>query len=737
MRKHLFALGVAAVFVSGPALAQVQPYRSWSKLSWSNGYAPAYYDIDQRRVVSLREHLYAAYDAQTPTRELLFDFYFGVRVDGQNHWLTDVAIDEAGYDADSGMVRVVQSVGKVRLTQYFYGPFTSEGPAMIAAIEVSNQGSGSLSDAAIFSIQNLHVGSGDGTASESIRWVDGSFEERGPDGRLVVQTPVPAPTAHGASPYNPWQQVSSGQHLVEVDDSGVIDDAVAGFEWDVSGLGAGKTRTVAVALGYDASGSRSAVDAFLEPSLGADGAAIVATAQADWRDYQASALEPAGLSEDERRVYRRALAILRMSQVREAGPARGQIVASMPPGMWNIAWVRDQAYAIEGLMAAGLHAQARDALSFILEGKAGNYVCCDVEGGPYVGRDYAISVTRYYGNGHEESDWNDKGPNVEFDGFGMTLRNLASYARATGDTAFVNEHAAAIFDGTADVLVSLIETESGLVRADSSIWETHWDYGGRRHHTYTQAAAVAGLRAAAELASVVGRSADASRYSEAAETIAGAIRKELVDPDTQVLRSSLEEKTHYLDGAVVEAFNWGVVPGDGEIADATLDAFRSGLWNADVGRGYRRSDDGDAYDEREWVIIDLRIASAARRAGRAAHADALIGWVTGQARENFDVIPENFNRSTGAFEGEVPMAGFGAGVYVAAMWEGSDGSAPGPGGDGGDGSLPGPDGDPPMATGCGCRLAVPSPSGWAPWLLVLFVLTRRRRRAASSTGSSD
>jgi len=204
-----------------------------------------------------------------------------------------------------------------------------------------------------------------------------------------------------------------------------------------------------------------------------------------------------------------------------------------------------------------------------------------------------------------------------------------------------------------------------------------------------------------------------------------------------VLRSSLEERERYLDGAVVEAFNWGVLPGDGETATSTLDAFRVGLWNADVGRGYRRSDDGDAYDEREWVIIDLRIAAAARRAGRAAHADALVDWVTGQARENFDVIPENFNRFTGAYEGEVPMAGFGAGVYVAAMWEGPGGSSgPGQGGDGGDGSIPGP-GEPPTAIGCACRVEEPSTGSFAPWLVALVALTRRRRRAASSTASSD
>lgn len=727
---------ISTLALGTQADAQVDPFRSWSKLSWSNGFAPGYFDLEQRRVVAFREHLYAAFDENTTTRDLLYDMYFGIRLSGANRWLTDVAIDAAGYDGDTGMVRVVQSVGDVRLTQYFFGPFDSKGPAMIAAIEVENLGGSVLADAAIFSIQNMHIGGGSGTSSESIQWHNGAFEERGPDGRLIVHRPVPSPSIHGATPHNPWQRVAGGMRLVSVDDSGVTDDAVAGFEWDLSGLEPGATRTFAVAIGYDAGGDRQRVDTVLAPSLGPDAGSTIGLARDDWAAYQGQAIEPPGMSEDERKVYRRALAVLRMSQVREGKPSQGQIVASMPPGMWNIAWVRDQAYAIDGLIAAGLHSAARDALGFILEGDAGDYICCDQSGGPYVGRDYAISVTRYYGNGREESDWNHNGPNVEFDGFGMTLRNLERYVLASGDHDFIDEHAQAIFEGTADVLVSLIEEDTGLIRADSSIWETHWENGGRRHHTYTQVAAVAGLRSAAALAGTAGRTEDAGRYREAAETVATAVRGHLVDPSNSVLRSSLEERHSYLDGAVIEAFNWGALPAQGEVANATLDAFRQGLWNSDVGRGYRRSDDGDAYDEREWVIVDLRIAAASRRAGRTDHADEIVDWITGQARMNFDIIPENFNRHTGAFEGEVPMAGFGAGVYVSAMWErgAPDENPGGEGGDAGaDDEVPGPGA--PSPAGCGCQSSGQSPLGLGLLVLAFAAATRRRRRAASSTVS--
>src|SRR5262249_31144713 len=159
---------------------------------------------------------------------------------------------------------------------------------------------------------------------------------------------------------------------------------------------------------------------------------------------------------------------------------------------WNIAWLRDQAYAVRALVRAQLHAEAAAALEFVWGGSAGHYVCCDAAGGPYVGEPYALSVVRYHGNGVEDSDANADGPNVELDGFGLTLAALADHVAATGDDTLVAAHDAQIFARTADVLVHLVEPATGLVRADSSIWETHWEHGGRKHFTYTQAAAVAG-----------------------------------------------------------------------------------------------------------------------------------------------------------------------------------------------------------------------------------------------------
>ena len=66
----------------------------------------------------------------------------------------------------------------------------------------------------------------------------------------------------------------------------------------------------------------------------------------------------------------------------------------------------------------------------------------------------------------------------------------------------------------ADVLVSLQDKATGLIAADSSIWEVHWD-GQQKHFAYTTIAGASGLCSAARLASAAGDTADVTTYNAA------------------------------------------------------------------------------------------------------------------------------------------------------------------------------------------------------------------------------
>jgi MYXO-CTERM domain-containing protein len=125
---------------------------------------------------------------------------------------------------------------------------------------------------------------------------------------------------------------------------------------------------------------------------------------------------------------------------------------------------------------------------------------------------------------------------------------------------------------------------------------------------------------------------------------------------------------------VVEAINWGLVPGTGAIAGATLDSFITHL-QPPSGRGFFRNDDGGWYDQQEWVFIDLRAANAFRLAGRSAVADDLLLWATDQASLNQDLIAELHEATTADYEGAAPMVGFGAGAYLIALADRAAGAA--------------------------------------------------------------
>jgi len=166
----------------------------------------------------------------------------------------------------------------------------------------------------------------------------------------------------------------------------------------------------------------------------------------------------------------------------------------------------------------------------------------------------------------------------------------------------------------------------------------------------------------------------------------------------------------------------------GPAATASLDAWKTGLWNGLTGHGYHRNDDGGSYDEMEWIMVDLRIATALRRDGRpgdVAAADALIAWVTAQARANFDLVPENLDPTTADYAGAVPMVGFGAGAYVLALWDrgavtpmSADGAPAGA--DAGPGPTPAPG-------GCCDAHGGDAPAPLVPVALAALAFLRRRR----------
>lgn len=767
----LVAAGVITSAAAAHALAS--PHRSEEWLPSSNGRAAIAWDQTQHKLVQFLEHPYVAASASAQTRNFAYDSYPGVRVGGTGTWLNAVAPLVTEYVPGTGVVHAVRQLGSLQLDEYDFAPIGLGEYASVMLLEVTQNGSSGPVDA--YSIFNYHLGSGapaPGTDSETLTYdaTRDAYYETGPSGVAFAYLSVAPSTYHGCTPNNPFGLLNAGSNLQnDPGTGGPTTDAVAGFQSSLGTLASG-TRTWAgwiTVLAPDANGA-GAVDRVRAWVNGRSAQQLLADETSSWASWVKPA--PSGASAAEAALAAQSQVVLRMGQVTEPGTGQGQILASVAPGSWNIAWVRDMAYATVALVRTGHYAEAKAAIAFQLGAASGTYAT-------QVGAPYQISVCRYYGDGSEWSDSNADGPNIEFDGFGLFLWELDEYARASGDKASVTQWWPAVKGKVADVLVGLQES-TGLVKPDSSIWEVHWN-GQQKHFAYTTLTAAAGLCAASRLATTAGDSASSATYLAAGQKGRDALLPNLRAPGGALVQSTeaLAAGSGFLDAAVIEAMNLGLVDPTRHTAQATLGVLEAGLV-PQSGRGFMRSDVGDSYSSHEWVFVDLRAERALELEGDATYQSSLFGWNVAQASDNFGEVSELHDPVTADYAGQSPMVGFGAGAYLLALFDRGTPGAPacgayasepanptdgGPdGATGTDGGMPSADGGHPTAdaggtdaspvpgddagdqgdsgaptgstgaskSGCGCGVATTGDG--RPWIfglapLLVLVLRRRNR----------
>lgn len=698
-RLSILALGLCAATLSSTASAQVPPHRSYERLVSSNGHGVVSYDVNARRIDTFLEHAYRFATPRNPdatdlcfaadeSRDLAFDTYFGIRVQSGagasvGTWLPDLPLVAARTEAGTGILvaehlaDAANHGANLEVTTHAFMPIDSDHAALVQVLTIRNVDDVNVS-VTPYALFNFHLGNAAGgrepsSAGEQVAFDPprATFYEYSDQSQgTIAYTALTdlGPTTVSSGPQSAYNALLVGADLDgSTATNGPTTDVAPGMQGNARLLAPGEVTRWAVlvtwALDEDAGPKVDAVHAHL--GAPADAATFVDDERTRWEAWHAEgAAPPASLTPEEEAFFLHNAAMLRMGQVDEAGAPDGQILASLPPGLgnvdaqWNISWVRDMAYATAGLAHAGHLDEAWRALEFQLTAPQGLHIDA-------VGRPYRISITRYFGDGTEESDCNTDGPNIEFDGFGLFLWSLAEYHRQGGDLERIRPYWPVIRDEIADVIVSLQQGD-GLLAADSSIWEVHLN-GNERRFAYTSMAAARGLCDAAVLAEALGESLDASRYQTAGERTRDAIGTLLVD-DNGALGQSLEDVQagqNYADAAAVEAVNWGLVAPDGPIADATFALLFDAL-AVPSGNGLMRNDDGGDYDSQEWVFIDLRVAAALKAAGRNAEADALRQWVEAQAFLNDMQVAELFDRDTANYRGSIPMIGFGAGAWFLA-----------------------------------------------------------------------
>ena len=855
---RLVAAGVLGASFLAPltAKANVPVQRTFFTPASSNGHGAVMLDLSQARLTHFREHLFADEEPQidasgneiwngsqfatVPTRDLLFDAYFGLRQNGNQAWLTGTAVDldKSGYapwkdgkTGGTGVVTMVQTSGNLVATQYFFAPKGLGAAGFVMAMRIQNTGSSAATGVSAFTVHNFHMGYGrpgarvDIDANGETIAFDGTnghadLLERGFAG-VIAGRALGAPSHHGSSDPNAavkiFDVVNNGgtNDLPDLDgEAATADDSVSGFQWDFGDLAAGDEKWAGVAFAHHANpfagqDAETLLDGYVS---GNDAKALVTAEIAAWATFQSSlAVGSWNLSAEEETLARQSAVMLAMGQVQDdhaylrefltkdgearytrfgetlggakatlpdtvAHRGKGAVLASLPPGEWTVAWIRDGSYAATAMAALGMKDEARAALSYYLNAESGRFQSWD-ELKPYSMPPYLISLVRYQGFGVEQTDFNDFGPNLEFDGFGLFLWALQHYEALTGDKTLVDQNWDAVSTKVADVIVALIDPNTGLLKQDSSIWETHWK-GRQRAWTYTNITAARGLCDAATLAARTGDTARAKTYKDAGIALRSAIGQHLTD-SSRALASNVEELQTgegYWDAAVLDGIAFGLFDPKGVVAKATLAGLDKNLGVA-AGVGWSRNDDrfdhsgkddtspwGSEYDSAEWVVTDLRGSVATRLMGDTARSDALLGWVRDQSLANYLAISETYDEATGQYKFNAPMLGFGAGVYALALKDrvapldepacgayfdettlpavtssssagaGGEGGGGGSGGatsttgSGGQGGSGGSSGG--KDSGCGCRAAPTEGSGGMALLAMAAMvgLARKRRR---------
>jgi len=412
------------------------------------------------------------------------------------------------------------------------------------------------------------------------------------------------------------------------------------------------------------------------------------------RNTISACIIPENITAKERNVLEQSISILKMSQVSdyEIFPySHGQILASIRPGLWHTAWVRDGSFAIQAMTRLGMYAEARKGLEFMLKAPSDrfkHYIYRDGKDyGP--GVDYQISLTRYFGNGKEECDYNEAGPNIEYDDFGLFLIAFSDYVNRSGDSSFLKKWEHLVSSKVADATIACIDTNS-LIKADSGPWEHH--LAMPRQYTFTSGACARGLEQYGMLLKKYNK--PYLTYLSAAEKLKqGIIANMLCDKRYFKGNSNdlLKTDHEYYDAGAFEIFANGLIR-DRQLFFSHMEEYKNYLRIKGPRPGYIRLNSNDPYENQEWVFINLRLAMASLLFNEKQEAAELLNFVTSQASVNYNTIPEMYSNrlqmdkvsadarmnniwcncirdKDNQYIGTIPMVGYGSGAYVLSLFE--------------------------------------------------------------------
>ncbi len=590
-----------------------KPHLSANALVSSNGFTAIVYNVNEHQITAMYEHIYKVISSGNQTKNIINSANFIVELNGIKYDLSKISEDEVGYI--NGTNIIYAKYRKMGVEVFYFTTFQIDEPVIVAICRVNKRYKQSK---IYFRASTIYGEITDDISSDVLQIQQMQIKK-------IVKT----------------KTVSRSD-------------------------GTGGEIEKRVFIGIPRSKTKEESEKF---SNLAENDNILNDEIKFWKDFLKIAKFRGKLTKDELKLFNQSIAVLKMAQCREQGRSFGQILASLPPGEWTYTWVRDGVYAINAMIELGYFNEAKSALEFMLKARAGFYKKFVYKDGKDYGvnLDYKITVCKYYGDGVEESDHNENGPNIELDGFGLFLWAFGNYVEKTGDIDFAVLYWDTVTTKIADVLISSID-RYGVIRAESGPWERHLP---GKHYAYTTIAGIKGLRSIAKVAGLLKDKSAEKFYNSFADSMLKSFLKNFAD-ENGVIKGTLEAKNEsdfeYFDASVVEAINFGIILPNDRIAKNTIEAIKKNL-KIKNRLGFFRVNNGDWYDRQEWIFINLRVAIALHKAGFKKDALEILKWVTSQSNLNFNLIAELYDEFNSDYQGQYPMVGFGAGAYILALLE--------------------------------------------------------------------
>jgi len=354
------------------------------------------------------------------------------------------------------------------------------------------------------------------------------------------------------------------------------------------------------------------------------------------------------------RLYKQSLLILR-TQIDHAGAivaATDADILQFGRDTYTYMWPRDGALVAHALCGAGYGQVTARFFQFCAE----------------VMTDDGYLLHKYNPDGSLGSSWHPwlstggaKQLPIQEDETALVIWALWAHFRRFRDVEFVSSLYRKLIVTAADFLCRFRDPRTGLPAPSYDLWE-------ERHGimTYTTAAVVGGLEAAANFVAAFGDRPLAVRYREAAAQIRAAAREHLFDAErghfsrmVRVRPDGTIQRDVTLDASIAGAHQFGLLPVDDPLLVATMEAVERRLWcQTPVGGVARYEDDYYHQTSRDldrvpgnpWFICTLWLAdwhaARATTVAELARSRELIEWVTAHALPS-GVLAEQVHPETG------------------------------------------------------------------------------------------